>query len=1044
MEALLRRRVIIGFILAVLLTGLIGFLSWRSTRLAAQEADLVAHTHAVMGTLDVTVEHAIELETSARGFALTGQDLLLTHYEAARGTINQDFGTLRHLTTDNPNQQRRLDVLEPQIAAALAFADELVAARRNVRAIPGASEIKQSERVVDAIRGTIQQMQAEETRLLNERSQKTGAARRLTTFVTVAGTLVGAVFILLAGFAVNREIGVSARVRAQVSALNTELEQRVEQRTAAVQSEIAARIATEQKLRASEELFRLLLDGIKDYAVYMLDPEGRVASWNVGAARIKGYSTEEILGKHISCFYTAEDREAGMPVRTLQSAIATGRFEGHGLRVRKDGSTFWAHVVILPIYDDSGKLRGFSKVLHDVTERKQVEEALRESQAQLTGIIQSAMDTIVTVDDQQRIVLFNAAAEKMFRCSASDAVGQSIERFIPQRFRSQHAGHIRRFGETGVTSRGMGTLGALWAARADGEEFQIEASISQIETRGKKLFTVIMRDISERKQAEEALRESQAQMIGIIQSAMDTIITVDDQQRIVLFNAAAEKMFGCLAADVVGQPIERFIPQRFRPQHAGHIRHFGETGVTSRGMGTLGALWALRADGEEFQIEASISQIETRGKKLFTVILRDVTERKQAEAELARRAAELARSEQALRVQTRMFQSVLDSMDEGLVTADENGKFLLWNPAAEKILGMGAMDLSIQEWAPHYGCYLPDAVTPFPTDQLPLVRAIRGEAADVEMFVRNPKLEQGVWIEVTGRPLKDEDGVLRGGVVAFRDVTRTKASEREIRKLNDELEQRVVQRTAQLEAANKELETFTYSVSHDLRAPLRHIGGFSKILVEEFGPALDPTAQHYLQRIEEGTRRMGVLVDELLNLARVGRHSLSLQVTGLNSIVAELVSMLKPESEGRQVEWIIADLPFVECDPILIKQVLQNLMANALKFTRPRPRAVIEIGQVEENGNPAVFVRDNGVGFSMKYADKLFGVFQRLHRPEDFEGTGIGLATVQRIIQKHGGRVWVEAELDRGATFYFSLGASEQFDVHKQKKQKNRAAMIGA
>jgi len=164
----------------------------------------------------------------------------------------------------------------------------------------------------------------------------------------------------------------------------------------------------------------------------------------------------------------------------------------------------------------------------------------------------------------------------------------------------------------------------------------------------------------------------------------------------------------------------------------------------------------------------------------------------------------------------------------------------------------------------------------------------------------------------------------------------------------------------------------------------------------------------------------------------------------LNSIVAELVSMLKPESEGRQVEWIIADLPFVECDPVLIKQVLQNLMANALKFTRPRPRAVIEIGQVEENGNPAIFVRDNGVGFSMKYADKLFGVFQRLHRPEDFEGTGIGLATVQRIIQKHGGRVWVEAELDRGATFYFSLGAREQIEFHGQKEQKNNAAMIGA
>jgi len=512
---------------------------------------------------------------------------------------------------------------------------------------------------------------------------------------------------------------------------------------------------------------------------------------------------------------------------------------------------------------------------------------------------------------------------------------------------------------------------------------------------------------------------------------MDAIITVDYQQRIVLFNAAAERMFRCAAAEAIGQSIERFLPQRFRAAHGAHIRSFAETGVTNRAMGTLGALWAVRADGEEFQIEASISQVESGGKKLFTVILRDVTERKQAEEKLTAQAAELVRSEQALRAQTRMFQSVLDSMDEGLVTADEHGKFLLWNPAAEKIVGMGAKNLPVKEWAGHYGCYLPDGVTPFPTDQLPLVRAMRGEAADCEMFLRNPKLAEGVWIEATSRPLKDENGVLRGGVVAFRDVTRTKAAQREIRKLNAELEQRVLQRTAQLEA-------FTYSVSHDLRAPLRHIAGFSGILLEEFGPTLDPNAQHYLQRIEEGTRKMGLLVDELLNLARVGRHSLSLQVTGLNSIVQEVVSILKPESGGREVEWKIAELPFVDCDPVLIKQVLQNLMANALKFTRPRSRTVIEVGQIDENGHPAVFVRDNGVGFSMKYADKLFGVFQRLHRAEDFEGTGIGLATVQRIIQKHGGRVWVEAELDRGATFYFTIGAEEQ------TQQKSNAAMVGA
>jgi PAS domain S-box-containing protein len=674
----------------------------------------------------------------------------------------------------------------------------------------------------------------------------------------------------------------------------------------------------------------------------------------------------------------------------------------------------------------------------DRSEQGKAEAALRESQAQLTGIIRSATDAIITVDSEQRIVLFNTTAEKMFGWPAKDALGQPIECFVPQRFRAQHSAHIRRFGETGVTNRAMGALGALWGLRANGEEFPIEASISQIESGGKRLFTVIIRDITDRKRTEEALRESQDRLTGIIGSAMDAIITVDYRQRIVLFNAAAERMFRCAAAEAIGQSIERFLPQRFRAAHAAHIRSFAETGVTNRAMGTLGALWAVRADGEEFQIEASISQVESGGKKLFTLILRDVTERKQAEEKLTAQAAELARSEQALRAQTRMFQSVLDSMDEGLVTADEHGKFLLWNPAAEKIVGMGAKNLPVKEWAGHYGCYLADGVTPFPTDQLPLVRAMRGEAADCEMFLRNPKLAEGVWIEATGRPLKDENGVLRGGVVAFRDVTRTKAAEREIRKLNAELEQRVLQRTAQLEAANKELEAFTYSVSHDLRAPLRHIAGFSGILLEEFGPTLDPNAQHYLQRIEEGTRKMGLLVDELLNLARVGRHSLSLQVTGLNSIVQEVVSILKPESGGREVEWKIAELPFVDCDPVLIKQVLQNLMANALKFTRPRSRTVIEVGQIDENGHPAVFVRDNGVGFSMKYADKLFGVFQRLHRAEDFEGTGIGLATVQRIIQKHGGRVWVEAELDRGATFYFTIGAEEQ------TQQKSNAAMVGA
>jgi light-regulated signal transduction histidine kinase (bacteriophytochrome) len=246
-------------------------------------------------------------------------------------------------------------------------------------------------------------------------------------------------------------------------------------------------------------------------------------------------------------------------------------------------------------------------------------------------------------------------------------------------------------------------------------------------------------------------------------------------------------------------------------------------------------------------------------------------------------------------------------------------------------------------------------------------------------------------------------------------------SSEQLRVANEALEQR----RSDLAAANKELEAFTYSVSHDLRAPLRHIDGFSKLLLEEYSTELPDEARHYLTRVRDGTRHMGKMVDDLLNLSRVGRREPTVQLTGLNSLVEEVRSDLQPDVGGREIEWQIGPLPFVECDPALIKQVLANLLSNAVKFTRLRKRTVIEVGATTRDGEPVIFVRDNGVGFNMKYADKLFGIFQRLHRQEDFEGTGVGLAIVERIIHKHGGRVWAEAALDKGATFYFALGEPE-------------------
>jgi signal transduction histidine kinase len=389
-------------------------------------------------------------------------------------------------------------------------------------------------------------------------------------------------------------------------------------------------------------------------------------------------------------------------------------------------------------------------------------------------------------------------------------------------------------------------------------------------------------------------------------------------------------------------------------------------------------------------------------------------------------ARELARFEERLRDETHVLQSVLDGMSEGVVVADTNGKFLFFNPAAERLLGIGPTDAPPEAWTETYGLFRADGVTPFPHDQLPLTRALRGEQADaVEIFVRHARRPDGLWILVSGRPLRGEAGELRGGVAVFHDVTGRKQAEEEVHRLTAELEERVWQRTVELEAANNELEAFCYSVSHDLRAPLRSIDGFSQAVLEDYGDRLGEEGRNYLQRVRAASQRMAQLIDDLLKLSRLTRNELRRDPVNLSALARACADELRQREPDRRVEFVVAEGVTAEGDGRLLRVALENLLGNAWKFTSRRVQARIEFGVEVRDGLPVYFVRDDGAGFDMTYAGKLFGAFQRLHSGAEFPGTGIGLAIVQRIISRHGGRVWAEGAVEKGATFYFTLWPRE-------------------
>lgn len=412
--------------------------------------------------------------------------------------------------------------------------------------------------------------------------------------------------------------------------------------------------------------------------------------------------------------------------------------------------------------------------------------------------------------------------------------------------------------------------------------------------------------------------------------------------------------------------------------------------------------------------------------------LRYAVERQQTQNALAVQQAKLDDSEITIREQTQVLQSILHNLSDGVVVANKEGKFLLFNPAAERMVGKGEADVTPNNWSQHYQLYLSDKITPFPQHKLPLVRAMRGENfMDEEVIARHPDGKM-ITLSVNGTPLTGPQGQINGGIVVFRDMTESKSANREIRRLNAELEQRVQERTHELATMNNELETFCYSVSHDLRRPLRHLDGYSLTLLEEYREVLDEQGVEFLTNVRAAAQQMGELIDALLDMSRTSRSQIQRKRFNLSKIVQRLAEELEQRHPQRQIRFTIPDGMVVKGDPDLLTAVMANLIDNAWKFTSHTNNAQIQFGNLQQSGQNIYYLKDNGIGFDTKFAANLFKPFQRLHNVQDFDGHGIGLATVERIISRHGGQVWAESRPNEGATFYFTLGDQDAAPKHNE------------
>ncbi len=633
----------------------------------------------------------------------------------------------------------------------------------------------------------------------------------------------------------------------------------------------------------------------------------------------------------------------------------------------------------------------------DITLHRHAEEELRQQRDALrrqAALIDLSHDAIIVADKNRVITGWNTGAEEMYGWTEAEARGRVIHELL----------HTDAAITTAMIDEILGCSGRwdgeLEHSRRDGTVLTVDSRQVLLRDPDGTLESIleINRDITDRQRAVRALRESEQNLHRFTEDAPVAIAMFDREMRYLASSARYRNDYRLAGRELTGRSHYEIFPEI--PDYWREVHRRCLAGGVERSDGEA----FRRADGTEQWIRWEIQPWRQADETLGGVVLftEDITAHR--------------RAEEAVRAAEARFRQVFENARTGIAISDWEGRLEQCNPAMCSLLGYTADELRGM-W---FGKLIPDGDRDASVKENDLLRA--GEIALFENDSRYlRKNGQPVWVHKFVSILPNETGGPVRVMALVNDITERKRAEEEIRRLNADLEERVRERTAQLEAANKELETFVYSVSHDLRAPLRGIDGWSLALMEDFAPKLDDEARHYLGRVRSEAQRMGQLIDDLLRLSRVTRAPLDREPVDLTALSRSIADKLRESHPDRQIEFAIEPGLTAHGDTSLLDVALTNLLGNAVKFTGKRDEARIAIGRTERDCQTVFFVRDNGAGFDMTYSKALFGPFQRLHRASEFPGTGIGLATVQRIVHRHGGRIWADAQVDRGATFFFTL-----------------------